>query len=78
MIGRLLRHLCLQVNFVNICPTCLSQARSINRYAHQHITWLIDLSFLEVHRLNLNSFELQVRDVDTYVAHDEYIHHENH
>ena len=72
--GRQLRHLCLQMVFVNICPVCLRHARRIHLNAHTRITWRMDLNCLEKYGLNLDSFELQVQDVDTEVAHDGYFH----
>ena len=77
-IGRQLRHLCLQADFVNVCPICQPHARLRYLNTNQHCPWRLDLSFLEVYGLNLNRFELQVGDVDTFVANDGYIHHANH
>lgn len=74
VMGRQLRRLCLQAEFVNICPVCQSRARSMYLNAHQHTTWRMDLSCLESYGLNLDSFELQVQNLDTRVAHDGYAH----
>jgi type III secretion system FlhB-like substrate exporter len=75
--GGVLRCLRVQTTFVNVCSECQRQANLLLGIDSK-ASWQMDLHCLERAALNLDRFELEVRDINTTIGPDRLWHATNH